>query len=101
MPASRKALNRIEGLKWARVADSYAKAYIYTLYDVVYKPQGLLNGLASPVFVFMLKFLHPKMFLNRVKTKEFTSITNQSENYQLTSSSPNGAEETRKDAKPD
>lgn len=98
MAASRKAVSRIEELKWARAADWYARAYVHTLYDVVYKPQGLLNGLANPIFVFMLKFLHPKMFLNRVKTKEFVSITNQGEHLQLTSSSSERLKERRKDA---
>jgi hypothetical protein len=90
MAAPRKALNESSFKKTGKVGfDSYAKAYLLTMYDVVFKPQTLLNSIANPLFVFLLKFIHPKMFLNRTKTAEFLGSTGD-KRYQLTLVSEQG-----------
>jgi hypothetical protein len=63
MPAGKKFFNRHE---------SYADAFFAAMYDVIYKPQEVLNTVGSPALAFMLKFLHPKMLLNRSRIREST-----------------------------
>ena len=43
--------------------NSYARLYFETMYEVIYKPRIILNGVVDPVFVFLLKCLHPGLFL--------------------------------------
>jgi len=83
MPDLKKAL--VE--KTTKTPLFYVWTYFHVMREVIYKPVLLLNSLTNPIIVFMLKFLHPRLFLKRetnVTTKEFTTVA-PSGGYQMTS----------------
>jgi hypothetical protein len=64
MPGFTKALIRDHYL-------SFPRLYFQTMYEVIYRPRQLLKGVADPVWIFLVKFLHPRMFLKETDDQAF------------------------------
>lgn len=58
-----------------KTAGLYARLYFETMYEVIYKPRILLNGVVNPVFAFLLKFLHPVLFLKEPLGKRIKLVS--------------------------
>lgn len=53
---------------------SYWKLYCNTMRDIIFKPELVMSGVRDQRLLFLLKFLHPRLFLDKEAKNNLEAI---------------------------